>query len=547
MIKRNNKETKILKNNFDMKYIYLTLFIFLTQKVHSQQVNPNPWVMAPQVEAKITYKNPIIPGFYPDPSVCRVGNDYYLINSSFGYFPGVPIFHSKDLINWEKIGYSIHREEQINGRISIFAPTLRHHKGTFYMITTNMGNGGNFFVSATNPAGPWSDPIWIDVEGIDPDLFFDNDGKVYVTNSKFEVVEIDIATGKLLSSKRKVWNGTGGRTPEGPHIYKKDWFYYLMGAEGGTEEAHMVTMARSNNIWGPYIDNPANPIATHVNVSGMRNPIQGIGHADLVQAHDESWWMVLHGYRGVPRYPPHHILGRETCLAPVIWPKGGWPIVNMNGTIALEMTHPTLPLVPVEPKHVRTNFDNPKLGLEWNYIQKPVKDNFLLNIEKGTLSLIGSAQKIGEKEGPAFVGRRLTNLEFKATTRMEFNPKKENEEAGIILLHNTSHFDILVHARKGKRYLVVKLMFGQTIYTSKEIELLPGFVDLRIEGTGPEFVFSYSQNNNGFTNIEKADSRFMSTESIGGFTGTYVGLYATGKGIKNETPAVYDWFDYVGK
>ena len=168
-------------------------------------------------------------------------------------------------------------------------------------------------------------------------------------SSTFELHEIDLKTGKFVSEGRRLWNGTGGRYAEGPHIYKKDGFYYLMAAEGGTEEAHSETIARSKNIWGPYNPNPANPILTHVNAAGQGNPIQGVGHADIVNAHDGSYWMVFHGYRTVGG-GVHHILGRETCLAPVTWPKNGWPVVNGNGTASVNMTTPTLPLKPFPPK-----------------------------------------------------------------------------------------------------------------------------------------------------------------------------------------------------
>lgn len=530
-----------------MKYPFAFVFLMLSVQLFAQQVNPNPWVMANDPTAEVTYTNPIIPGFYPDPSVCRVGDDYYLVNSTFEYFPGVPVFHSKDLVNWKQIGHCIHREDQIKGEVNIFAPTIRYHKGTFYMITTNVSYKGNFFVTAANPAGPWSEAIWIDMPEIDPDLFFDDNGRSYVVTSAFELAEIDIETGKLLSERRKIWNATGGRYPEAPHIYKKDGFYYLMAAEGGTEEAHMVTIARSHNIWGPYINNPSTPIATHVNVAGMGQPIQGIGHADIIQAHDESWWMMIHGYRSVTGYPPHHILGRETCLVPVSWPKGGWPVVNGNGSVPVKMTCPTLPLKPVAAQPTRTNFNEKELSLEWNYVQPPTEGNFKLNTEKGTLTLQGSALKIGEKGNPTFVGRRLTNIQFEATTRMEFSPKNENEEAGMILLNNGSHFDILVYNKGGKRYLAVKLQFGQTIYKSKEVVLAPGFVDLKIEGNGPEFIFSYAQNNGEFKVLEKADARFLSTQTVGWFTGLYVGLYATGNGKATKAPAVFDWFEYAGK
>ena len=385
--------------------IYVTLLLgfslvlnLLTPDVAGQNASPtNPFASAQEPEAKVTYQNPIIPGFYSDPSVCRVGGDYYIITSTFEYFPGVPVFHSKDLVHWEQIGHCIHRKEQLPKGVNIFAATIRHHEGTFYMITTNLtGRSGNFYVTATNPAGPWSDPVFIKAPGIDPDLFFDDDGKAYVISSPFMLFEIDLETGEFLTEGRKVWNGTGGRWSEAPHIYKKDGYYYLMAAGGGTEDAHSETIARSHSVWGPYTDNPANPILAHANAAGQGNPIQGVGHADIIQAHDDSWWMVFHGYRTVSD-KVHHILGRETCLAPVAWPKNGWPVVNGNGTARVDMTCPTLPLKPFPAESGLLEFDTEKLPLDWNYTQLPVEDNFSLTERKGYFRLKGAAEVLSTR------------------------------------------------------------------------------------------------------------------------------------------------------
>ncbi len=235
------------------------------------------------------YKNPILSGFYPDPSICRVGNDFYLVNSTFQYFPGIPIHHSKDLIHWEQIGNCIDRSTQMNLNKTgftggLYAPTIRYHKGLFYMINTNVSHGGNYYVTAMDPAGPWSDPIWVNQGGIDPELFFDDDGKCYFmsTDQQIKLREIDVKTGKFIGDQKRIWEGTGGRYPEGPHLYKKDGYYYLMIAEGGTEYGHKVTIARSHFIDGPYESNPANPILTHQCELGQSSSIQGTGHADLV-------------------------------------------------------------------------------------------------------------------------------------------------------------------------------------------------------------------------------------------------------------------------
>ncbi|WP_348798378.1 glycoside hydrolase family 43 protein [Flavobacterium adhaerens] len=227
------------------------------------------------------YKNPILPGFYPDPSVCFDGKYYYLVNSSFQYFPGVPLHRSQDLIHWENIGYVLNRPSQIklenlgfwNG---IYAPSIRFNKGIYYMVTTNTSDKGNFFVFTKDPAGSWSDPIWVDQGGIDPDLFFDEDGKVYFVNANggIHIVEIDIKTRKKLFESKQIWTGSGARHTEAPHIYRKDGFYYLVTAEGGTEYGHKVSIARSKSLYGPYELNPDNPVLTHINQSGAFSPIQ---------------------------------------------------------------------------------------------------------------------------------------------------------------------------------------------------------------------------------------------------------------------------------
>jgi len=513
------------------------------QSSDSQVMEVNAFTANFDPAAKVTYHNPVIPGFWSDPSVCRVGDDYYLVNSTFEYFPGVPVFHSKDLVNWELIGYCIDRPTQLPRGLNIFATTIRYHEGTFYMITTNIGAEGNFYVTAKNPAGPWSDPIFIQAQGIDPDLFFDEDGKVYVISSTFILFEIDLNTGKFISEGRKVWNGTGGRYPEGPHIYKKDGFYYIIAAEGGTEEAHSETIARSKNIWGPYNPNPSNPILTHCNAAGQGNPIQGIGHADIIQSHDSSWWIVFHGYRSVGG--THHTLGRETCLAPVSWPENGWPVVNGNGTIIENMTCPTLPLKPFQAEQARTEFSSDKLSLEWNYLRYPDTRNYSLSSHKGFLRLIGSEQTIEDQKSPTFVGRRIQDMYFTSATELDFNPENANEEAGMILLNNGTHFDLIIKQSKGRRVVAGRLRFGSVVHETAEAVLKPGPVKLIIRGERANFILLYSQGNYGPKELTKVMARYLSSETVGGFTGVFIGLYATGNGGACKANADYDWFEYT--
>ena len=525
-----------------MRKLLISLLSILAVNTFAQRINP--FATPPLPGETVTYNNPVIPGFYSDPSVCRVGDDYYLINSTFEYFPGVPVFHSKDLVNWKKIGHCIHRKEQLPNGLNIFAATIRYHEGTFYMITTTFGNpSGNFYVTAKDPAGPWSDPVFIEVGGIDPDLFWDEDGKSYVISNEFKLYEIDLKTGNLLTEGKQVWYGTGGRYAEGPHIYKKDGFYYLMDSEGGTEEAHSVCISRSNNIWGPYVNNPANPILAHANAAGQNSPIQGVGHADIIQAHDDSWWIVFHGYRTIS-YPVHHLLGRETCLAPVSWPQNGWPTVNGSGTVFDKMTCPTLPLQPFAAKPERTEFDTKKPGLDWNFIQIPNESNYSLAERPGYLRLKGSAENISQYTTSTFIGKRVTDLNFTATTEIEFDPAADNEEAGLILLNNGMHFDLMVIKEDGKRYLQAKLKFGSVEYKSEKVAVKSGPVKLQVKGETSTYSFGYAQGSDPVTEIQKVDSRYLSTETVGGFTGVYVGLYATGNGKAAKAVADYNWFEY---
>ncbi len=514
-----------------------------------------------------TYHNPVIPGCYPDPSVCRVGSDFYLVNSSFEYFPGVPIFHSTDLVNWEQIGYVLSRPAQLplakaEASLGIFAPTIRYHNGTFYVITTNVLGGWNFMVTAKNPAGPWSDPIWIttDAEGgpfiIDPSLFFDDDGKVYLTTTGrtagepgIQLAEIDVITGKLLTKQTGIWPGTGGRYPEGPHLYKKDGWYYLLISEGGTEYGHRVTLARSRAVAGPYLSNPGNPILTHAKTSAQDNPIQGVGHADLVQAPDNSWWLVALGFRVVGPRTAHHILGRETYLAPVSWPAGDWPVVNGNGTLSESMTAPTLPQHPFAKAPVRDEFSAPTLGWAWNYLRNPEPAAYSLADKKGCLCLRGTATTLDSALGsPTFVGRRQQHYEFMATTALHFTPQRAGQEAGLtVRMDNRHHYDVFVRQKGTQRLLVLACTLGRIRHVEREVPLAPGPVQLRVVGTRLAYTFSYQQGSQGFKPLGTADIYFLSSETAGGFTGVYLGMYATNSGKKPAPDALFDWFDYAPK
>ena len=501
------------------------------------------------------YRNPIIPGYHPDPSICRVGDDFYVVNSSFHYFPGVPIYHSKDLVNWELIGNVLDRESQLplkgaTSWLGIYAPTLRYHNGTYYMITTKVGNGGNFMVTAKSPHGPWSEPKWLKQDGIDPSLYFEN-GRCYMVSNPDNTImlcQIDPSTGRQLTPSKALWQGTGGRYPEGPHIYKKDGYYYLLISEGGTELAHSLTIARSKKIDGPYEANPNNPLLTHCSRAGQSNPIQGTGHGDFVQAADGSWWIVFLGYRNFEG--SYHHIGRETYLAPVEWKEGEWPVINggqpVDTLMAAEATPRFCELQPTAERHIRTTFDKP-LGPEWVYIQNP--DSSCYERINGKLRLTAGLSSLTENQRPTFVGRRQESPVFTAETRVDFEQSLNGDEAGLTVYQiNDGHADFCLRQTRQGMTVVLKMTMKSVSFVKKSASIPNTVCSLRVRSDSKMYYFDYSLDGKTFVTLDKVDCALLSTEVVGGFTGMTIGMYAsinrgyTGNG---KSYADFDYFEYV--
>lgn len=523
--------------------------------------------MNPSNSNQPTFQNPILPGFYPDPSICRVKEDYYLVTSSFAYFPGVPIFHSKDLVHWRQIGHVLDRPSQLDldgvgHSEGIFAPTLRYHKKIFYMITTNVSKGGNFIVTATRPEGPWSEPYWLnDSPGIDPSLFFDDDGKAYYCGTRpvpegekyfgnWEVwlQELDLHEMKLIGEKYPLWRGALRDViwPEGPHIYKINGLYYLMISEGGTDYHHSVTIARSQTITGPYAGNPANPILTHRHL-GRSAPIVNTGHADLVQTQNGRWWMVCLASRPYGGY--FRNLGRETFLVPVEW-EDGWPIIS-PGTGRVEFSYPVpdLPTAPPVPASSRDDFDQPQLDPVWNFLRTPREPFWSLSQRPGHLRLQLRPQKISEPSNPSFAGRRQQHINFIAGTALEFTPEQDHETAGLVLIQNNLfHFRLEVALQN--RQTVIRLIrcvndveevIAQKVCPSKIFTLNVTAIGQNYSfygGPAPEMVEMLAEN---------VDGRILSTDMAGGFVGTVIGMFASSNGRPSQNQADFDWFEYIGE
>lgn len=496
------------------------------------------------------YDNPVISGFYPDPSVCRVGEDYYLVTSTFEYFPGVPVFHSRDLVHWQQIGHCLTRDSQLplQGATpntgGIYAPTLREHQGIFYMVTTNVSHGWNFYVTATDPAGPWSEPIYVDQGGIDPSLFFDDDGTVYFCSNAgggISTSTIDIASGQRLTEPRLVWLGTGGRWAEAPHLYKINGQYYLMIAEGGTEYGHMETIARSDSPWGPFTPCPHNPILSHRNRGA--DPVQGTGHADLIQAHDGSWWLVCLAFRIFDGN--YHHLGRETFLAPVQWTADGWPIVGDHGAITLHVDAPTLPLEPWPLPAVRDEFTATTPCLQWNYLRNPYRDDYTLTARPGWLRLRGSALTLDAVDSPTFLGRRQQHPACRVATLLDFTPDADGEEAGLTVYMGAGHhYEVGVMQEDGQRTAFLRRRIGDLVAVTARQPVPDGPLVLQITAEPECYTFAVGAPDAAPTVLGTGQTRHLSSEVAGGFTGVYFGLYATGTGHRSTAPADFDWFDY---
>ncbi|MEM7106118.1 MAG: glycoside hydrolase family 43 protein [Bacteroidota bacterium] len=534
-----------------------------------------------------TFSNPIIPGGYPDPSICRVGEDFYIVNSSFEYFPGLPIHHSKDLVNWELVAYGLHREDQcispnnlvdVQQRGGIHAPTIRYHDGRFYIITTNVyqpidPNEStqfiNFIITSENIEGPWSEPHHIeDAPGIDPDLFFDDDGKVwYVGNhgpadpnfpgeGEIWLQELDLDNFKLIGNRHFLWRGAcQGVWAEGPHMYKKDGWYYLLIAEGGTSFNHAVMIAISDKVTGPYISNPRNPILTTRHLS-YNNWVNSTGHADMVELPDGRWYMVALGIRGEEGY--HSNMGRESHLIPVQWEHEPfeWKEIKHEYPVAAPETgrverYTPLPF-PDKPQLRNDaffdNFDSETLHLEWNFRRVPLDKVYSLTERKDWLRLYQNPETITMRGRCSQMGFRQKETDFEYQTKMNFLPENENSEAGISLfLQDDNYINFTVVKKEGKPVLQLKINERKKdayILKSEALESYTGDLIFKVVSQNNKYQYLYSVNGGmTFIKFEETASDLIICH---GYTGAYLGLYTSGNGTESKEYTDFDWVSYKG-
>lgn len=490
------------------------------------------------------YYNPIVKGFYPDPSVCAAEGRYYMVCSSFQYFPGVPLFESDDLVNWKQIGHVLTRKTQvmlegINSSGGVFAPTIRYNDGRFYMVTTNDTTHQNFYVYTDDIYGEWSEPVYVEQDGIDPSLFFE-DGHAYFmsngTDSKgvggVVQCEIDISTGKKLTESRCIWQGSGGRYLESPHLYKVNGTYYLMAAEGGTEYGHMITLARGNSVWGDnggrFTGCPDNPIITNRNKAPYI--IQGIGHGDLICDKNGDWHILCLGFRQQGEWMPYHNLGREVFMVPVSFTEDGWFYAGTDKTAA-DCYEIKGDFTRNEKK--RYTFENTDWDKEWCFLRHPDMSNYELSDGKAVLH--GTDKTLNDVASPTFIALRQRDFNGVLTVKV----KLTDGEAGITaFMCENEHYEIAVRKTDSGFEAIEKLNIGDIRHIQNAITLESGEVTLKLYMSNYAYSFA-AVTEKGEISLGSAQAKYLTSEVSGGFTGVVLGLYAVGGS------AEFTEFDYT--
>lgn len=475
------------------------------------------------------YTNPILKGFYPDPSVCSANGKFYLVCSSFQYFPGVPLFESDDLINWTQIGHVLTRKSQVmledvRSSGGVFAPTIRFHAGRFYMVTNNNSTQENFYVYTDDIYGEWSDPIVVDQDGIDPSLYFEGDRCFFISNGtdddgKGGIVqcEIDIATGKKLSPSKMLWKGSGGRYLESPHMYRIGDYYYLMAAEGGTEYGHMVTVSKSDSVWGPFVGDPHNPVLTNRDKAPYL--IQAIGHGDLIQDNHGDWHILTLGFRQIHLWMPFHHLGREVYLTPVSFGADGWFTAGLDGTTdeSYEIKGDF-----VQDEKKQYTFENTDWNLDWCFMRQPEMKNYELG--KNSVTLHGTDITLDETKSPTFIGLRQRDFCFHLSTSVTV----EDGEAGVTAyMDELQHYEVALRRTEEGCEAILRLNIGGIRHIQKSVPVSSNTAKLVIKAEAQNYHF-YVQTKEGETYLGTGMTKYLSSEVATGFTGVILALYAVG-------------------
>jgi xylan 1,4-beta-xylosidase len=525
-----------------------------------------------------TITNPILKGFNPDPSILRVNDDYYIATSTFEWFPGVQIHHSKDLINWELIAHPLNRISQLDMRgvpdsCGVWAPCLSYDNGTFYLVYSNVKSFAgvwkdtpNYLVTTNDIRGEWSEPIFLNSSGFDGSLFHDSDGKKWYVSMRVDhrkslffggiiIQEYSHDLRKLVGEVHHISMGSELGLSEGPHLYQKDGYYYLLLAEGGTEYGHAMSIARSKNIEGPYEMSPNHPL-----VSCRNEPeyyLQKSGHGDLVQTQNGNWVAVFLTARPLT---PHGkcILGRETSIETIDWAENEWPILS-NGTnlprVEFEMTE--FPVHEFEKGLEKDDFDDEILNMNFQSLRVPITSDWVsLTAKKGHLCLYGR-ESLSSFNEQSLIARRIQSYNMRAEICLDFKPTSFQNMAGLVCYYNTSHFHYLHLSLNDEGERCLQITSNNLFDTFEEFEtplVIPkeGEIFMKVEMYGADLQFFYAINENDWIKIgDVLDASILSDDNVrdGGprympaFTGAFVGICCqdfTG----NKTPAYFDYFTY---
>lgn len=503
-----------------------------------------------------TYANPILPGFHPDPSIVRVGDDFYMVNSTFQFFPAIVISHSKDLVHWEYIGHGINRSEDIPLRdlpdsFGIWAPDISYVDGMFYIMATLRLHGAgrvNVIVKSERPEGPYSKPVVLNEIGLDPSHFVDDDGSRYMVygGGGAWIHKLNGDSTATVGEAKLLWEGTGRASPEGPHILKKDGYYYVILAEGGTEYGHCVTVARSKELYGTYEPCPFNPVHTQTDRSAV---IQRAGHGKLVQTQAGDWWIVHLG--GRPLKGGFCSLGRETYLEPVQWTPDSWFQVNEGkGPSDVQRAPRLAETVYSIPGH--DDFDSEALPFHWNFARNPYADNWSLTEKAGHVRIWTGDADLNTIDVQNVMIRREMHHHYSASLKLEFAPERNGEQAGLVCYYDSRCFIKLALAYDNGLKIKLSENRARTLreLTSAEAPAAKVmYFKVRVDREVRSFY--YSTDNEDWTLVGTVeDATFLSdegTQEKKAFTGTMVGFFATNAGSGRRIPADFDWFSYAGE
>lgn len=492
------------------------------------------------------YTNPVVSGFYPDPSVCYAEGYFYLVCSSFEYFPGLPLFKSRNLVDWEQIGHCITRKSQLDltgvaASGGLFAPTIRYHEGRFYVVVTNTSGDGNFYLYTDDIDGEWSEPVNVARGGIDPSLLFD-DGKVYfMSNGEdddgengISLCEINIETGEILNRAKCISKGNGGRFLEAPHLYHIGNYYYLLVAEGGTEYGHMECIFRSRDPYGPYETCPHNPILTNRNLGTYQ--IQGAGHADLVQDEAGQWWLLHLAFRQMDTWRPYHQLGREVYLVPAFWTEDGWLRIGTDGTCRSHylVDNGTCKVLG-EPEYPSYRW---RLKLkEACFLRCPNYNNYRFTDEKH-FALKGVVDTIGSTGNITFVGMRQREFKGVMELLLDTETMGKGQQSGITAyLSESSHYDLVVTKQEKDVFVQCVLYIGNMPVYQEKLKLDGGNAALKIESEAQTYSFFAGSEEGAYVKLGGADAKYLTSEVAEGFTGVVLAAYC-GADEKGESSFV---------